>query len=60
MDTFYQVGSVVLFFATIYVVYSGHKTASKKSEASLRAHYAAQGSAGDASKKMMQDAGYNI
>lgn len=60
MDTFYQIGSVVLFLATIYIVWSGHKSSCKKSEDILRARYAALGPAGDASRKLMREAGYNV
>ena len=60
MDTFYLVGSVVLFFATIFVVLSRHKASCNKFDATVRAKFDAEGSFSDAARQMMREAGYNI
>ena len=53
--------ATILFAVLIgVIIVRGHRRAIAGSEASLRAKFDAEGPAGDAARKLMRDAGYNV
>lgn len=53
---------IFILFAVLIgvVIVRGHRRAVAESEAKLRAKFDAQGPAGEAARKLMRDAGYNV
>jgi len=50
----------LFIMAAFFVTSSGHEEAIAASEAALRARYDARGAEGEASRKLMREAGYNV